>query len=104
VVKVPTNQLTFVGVGFLLNRVVNDQHAVRMLDLATVGLTTCQRSAEVKRRLARKRVIWSWLTGTVQQAGKAGRRSWPQTRQADNRCTDQTVAYPYQILHLHCVT
>ena len=34
VVKMPVNQFTFIGVGFLLNHIISDEHAIGMLHLA----------------------------------------------------------------------
>ncbi len=38
VVEMPTDQLTFVGIRFLLNAIITDQHAVGMLDVTNGGL------------------------------------------------------------------
>jgi len=49
-VEMPTDQLAFVGIRFLLNAIINDQHAVGMLDLTNGGLDNLPQISGTKQR------------------------------------------------------
>lgn len=48
-IEVPADDLVLVGVGLLLNRVVDDEYRIVALDLAQSGFTARQRSSALWR-------------------------------------------------------
>ena len=69
-VKMPTHQLALVGPGFLLNRVVKDQHTIVTLNRPDGRLDLLPQVIGVYSWADKNRVIWSWLTSPSTLADK----------------------------------
>ena len=73
-VEMPTDQFTFIGIRFLLNGIINDQHTIGMLDLTNGGLDNLPEVSGSELALGEEARHLVVADRAIYQAGKASSR------------------------------